>query len=248
VIYSKGNSMLKAVFKLILSATLGMFVLFGANLKDYYYRNQIGGNVVRIYNLENTSGGTGFHIKTKTGNMYILTNKHVCELANKENEVLVEQNKKQEVRKVLKKYEDHDLCLVQAMEGHTGYVEIAKDEEVGEDIIVVGHPGLRPLTLSHGEHIGHRWLQLTSLVDTPEQCEGELREDPMAMLLFRKFVCIESFYSGSISSPIYGGNSGSPVVNKWGRLVGVVFAGNRTQSHDAYMVPLSYVKDFLKGM
>jgi V8-like Glu-specific endopeptidase len=60
--------------------------------------------------------------------------------------------------------------------------------------------------------------------------------------------CIEIFVSSAISSPIYGGNSGSPVVNKWGNVIGVVFAGNRTQVNDAYMVPLSYVKDFLKGL
>jgi hypothetical protein len=63
---------------------------------------------------------------------------------------------------------------------------------------------------------------------------------------FMPSVCIEKISAFGISSPSYPGNSGSPVVNKWGNVVGVLFAGNRTQLNDSYMVPFHELKNFLK--
>lgn len=237
---------MKCIFNLILSMTLGIFMLFSSNLKDFYYRNVVGSNVVRVYNVEKTSGGTGFHVKAASGKIFILTNKHVCELADKNDRVLIEQNGQAKIKKVVARYEHHDLCLVEPIQEER-FIDVADSSHNGEDIIVVGHPGLRRLTLAHGEFIGPEIIQLAMLVDSALQCKGRIIEDPMVQFFYNKLVCVEQFRSSAISSPIYGGNSGSPVLNIWGNVIGVVFAGNRSQANDGYMVPLNYVKDFLKG-
>ena len=38
----------------------------------------------------------------------------------------------------------------------------------------------------------------------------------------------------------------SPLVNFWGNLVGVLFAGNTQDQFQSFAVPLPYIKDFLK--
>lgn len=240
--------MIKPVFNLILSITLGIFVLFSSNIKDTYYRKGVGSDVVRVYKVDQSTGGTGFHVKAESGNVYILTNKHVCSLADKYDRLLIEQNGKKVFRRVVARYPEHDLCVVEPLSKNHSTLSIASRIFEGEDIIVVGHPGLRSLTLAHGEYIGSKTIEISSLVDSPKQCAGRVFDDPMTYLFTGKLLCLESFRSSAISSPIYGGNSGSPVVNKFGNVVGVVFAGNRSQSNDGYMVPLQYVKEFLKGL
>jgi S1-C subfamily serine protease len=232
------------VLKLALCIFLSVLLTFNGNIKDHYYRNNIGSNVVKVLSTTAPSGGTGFHIETESGNIYILTNAHVCKLADAKGEVLVETANEKMVRKVIEVYDQHDLCRVEAMPDKEG-LKLASSIRKGEDIIVVGHPGLRQLTLAHGEFIGLDVIDLINeQIQKEEECAGKWVVDPF----FDRSFCAEAFVTGAISSPIYGGNSGSPVVNKFGNVVGVVFAGNRSQPNDGHMVPLDHIKSFLKGL
>ena len=60
--------------------------------------------------------------------------------------------------------------------------------------------------------------------------------------------CIVKKNTFELSSPTYPGNSGSPVVNKYGHLVAVIFAGNRDVENLGFAVPLSYVKECLGSL
>lgn len=232
---------------LLLYVSLGAAVFFSGNIKDSYYRDYVGDAVVRIMNIEKTGGGTGFHVEAESGKTYILTNAHICEVA-KDGKLLVEKNGEEMIRNVIKVYEQHDLCLVEAMPEAEGVLEIADSLDVGDDIVLIGHPGLRSLTLAQGEFIGQDTIEmLDSKIFKASECSGKWMEHPMITLLYgRDGLCIQSFVTSAISAIHYGGNSGSPVVNKYGNVVGVLFAGSE-QVTDAHMVPLNNVKDFLKG-
>ena len=58
-------------------------------------------------------------------------------------------------------------------------------------------------------------------------------------------ICTVNIFSNRITAYSRGGSSGSPVVNFYGDVVGVLFAGHRDDQFDSYMVPLSYLKEFV---
>lgn len=221
--------------------------IFGQNIKDGYYRKHIGSDVVRIFNEEMTGGGTGFHVEAESGEVYILTNKHICEMGKKSGKVVIEKDGRILERRIIEVFEAHDLCLIEKMPGESHGLEVAKKLKLGEDVLVLGHPGLRDLTMSHGEFIGPDLIYLQNMkIETAEECNGKFIDHPMAIFLLGHGICLESFETSAISSITYGGNSGSPVVNKYGNVVGVLFAGSPAQSTDSHMVPLKHIKDFLR--
>lgn len=235
--FQKAKSLL---FKLVTTFMLMGVILFSQNIKDSYYRHDVGSNVVRIFNMTKTGSGTGFHVKGPGDQIYILTNKHVCAIADKNEQVLVEYKGEEIPRKVITRYDLHDLCLVEAIPDHDDYIDIASSETTGEDLILIGHPGGRDLTLSHGELIGKAIIQLGDAIENEKDCvEGEV------VFTWGGLVCVRPVVTSSISAPSYGGNSGSPVVNKYGNVIGVLFAGSPRQNTDSHMVPLKYIKDFL---
>lgn len=226
-------------------AILCAFMIWSVpHLKDAHYRYIVGNQVVKI--IGESGSGTGFHVQAASGKTYILTNAHVCEIANKNNELLVENSKKIIPRRVIAVYEKHDLCLVEPLPGEESGLKLARSVSIGEDIVLIGHPSGRALTLSKGEFVLKRFIPMIS---SKHRDEGSCISDGGQWLnggFFLPSVCAVKVSAYGVSSPSYPGNSGSPVVNKWGNVVGVLFAGNRTQVNDNYMVPFHELKNFLK--
>ena len=210
---------------------------------------------VKITNTEGNRGGSGFHVKAPSGKIYILTNRHICRLADGNDVLKVERSTesgehfevpaKEYYRKVVKRYPFHDLCLVESIQEES-YIDVSEDLFTQTTLSLIGHPGLRPVSITQGEYIGTTKIRLTTkIVDDPSKCK---RTSDKIMLLnyIIGYRCFKTYIANRINMIGYPGNSGSMVVNSYGELVGVLFAGNRRAITDLYMVPLEDIKDFLK--
>jgi len=245
--------MLQSVKKFIKSVSLAATVIYGAfitpELHNHYLRYSVGGSVVQVLLADRNGGGTGFMVEAKSGKHFIMTNKHVCGVKDKDGYVRIKHPslKIDVFRKVI--YEDgtHDLCLVDAKDLDFKPLTLGSDQTKGDTLYVVGHPGLRSLTTSFGEYIGRTDIELEFSVEKKEDCPGKIYDIPYpwSEIFGRSWVCTKSYESLESTTVIYGGNSGSPAVNKWGHLVGVAFAGNTEQEHNTFYVPLKYVKNVL---
>lgn len=159
---------------------------------------------------------TGFYIKFH-GFYYIMTNKHVCD-NSADNEHVVFGNY---VAKIIKISTEHDLCVVTS-DRDSGLILANEQGQPFEDIYLVGYPRgigkvIRKGSLIEKIIINANWLAPNNTY-------------------------VESYY---ISTTTYRGNSGSPVVNKYGEVIGVLFAGSPSYPTEGLMVPLEYVQDFL---
>jgi len=252
--------MLKILLTRVLPTLLTvLFVtVYGPQLHSTFMRKYVGDKVVSIYGER--SGGTGFHVQTKSGKTVIMTNNHICNLASSNEELtVVDRSGKKHIRKVLFRHKFHDLCMVEPLEKLSG-LATAMSTYVGEIAGIIGHPGLRPLSLSRGEIIGS--LNISLIVGenlsedrcfgtnyTTEQIVAKLKLPPMlGMMLYAQgiyTICFaENLNSVMFNGISYGGNSGSPVVNVFGNVVGVLYAGGK-HSTDAYLVPLPILQEFL---
>jgi S1-C subfamily serine protease len=211
-----------------------------------YLRYEVGESVVQVLAPSLRGGGTGFAVKGASGDNYIMTNKHVCEVAVN-GYVLIKKDTNQPIyKKVIYKDDLHDLCLIQG-DRRFSALDIGSQPRRGDLHYVVGHPGLRQLTVAQGEYIGYADVRLLDQVKTRKECKGQLIElTPMQQFFFgMEFVCVKTYRSFATTATTYPGNSGSPVVNKWGNVIGVLFAGSSEQEKDNYLVPLSEVKRVL---
>lgn len=115
---------------------------------------------------------------------------------------------------------DSDLAVLQLADVADLPVAELRDEPVapGEKVIAVGYPGGGPATISTGE--------VVSLI------EGELLDEPADVI--------------RVDAEIRQGNSGGPLLDEEGHVIGVVFALDVT-SGDGLVVPIDTLLERLDG-
>lgn len=217
--------------KYSVASGLILFCSFAGNLAhNKYIELKVSPSVVSIHNpKEVRSGGTGFHMKAKSGKTVIVTNAHICGMKDEHNEVLVFDklhSGRYISRRVIEVYPNNDLCIMEALPDYPA-LELGDAPELSDNVTAIGYPLLEALDISSGRIKSFHPVQLLA-EDTPlDQCEGgRFHKQTVNILFFSIEACFEDFDASNTSVVIYPGNSGSPLVNLYGNVVGVIFAGN----------------------
>lgn len=243
---SKEILKIKAVIFILGLVVLGLCLPFIH--KPRLYRSTAE-HTFRLLTMSKRSGGTGFTVVAPSGKLYTLTNKHICMAADEQGQLLAERNGRFTTLKIIEIYMLHDLCLLNALPGQTDGIELASGygQENGDTQYIIGYPLLFDKTVSEG-NVGslHDIEIIIGYAKDKGYCESlGMREEEVFDNFSIDKVCIASFKAVSSSAQSYPGNSGSPVVNIWGNLEGVLFAGDQTMYH-SLIVPIISVKDFLR--
>lgn len=237
---------IKVVVRLAVAAVaLGVFMMLAAEAPQVhgtYIRSKVGSQVFRITNRKGNSGGTGFAVRGDSGKVYTMTNAHVCRIDGGKIYANLANGRKIPLQ-ILEFSEEHDLCIASAVPKLKG-LKLASSVAVGEELGVVGHPKLMPLTLSRGELIGYQ--NVIVLVDEQECDDTEQGAAYKTVLSLFGPVCILDVEGALSNILILPGNSGSPVVNFWGNITAVAFAADARDGW-GILVPLKYVKAFLRN-
>lgn len=235
------KSTLKSIVKSTISfCIVAVLAIQAPFLHKSFLRNVGESNSVKIVGMDGT--GSGFHVKTKSGKVYILTNRHVCMMTGPlKVEKYGTKSGKGTIRKIVSISKKHDLCVLEALPEMEG-IELGSSAKNGESVYILGHPRGVALTVSSGEKIDDLPIEIGEPLSEDGKCKGEI-----VMSFFGNY-CVTKQDAVQFSNPTYPGNSGSPVVDKWGKLVSVVFAGSPSVENQGFGVPLDYITSFLSEL
>lgn len=238
---------------LLLAFSIVVLSLLSHNIHTAYLEKKVADQVVYMRSPEDAKqqgSGTGFHMKTPNGHVVLVTNSHICGLANDKGEILVQEKQHSGrliKRRVWERFGKNDLCVVEPLPGYSG-LEMSNDVEVSDNIWTFGYPLGEGLNISSGRVKDFKkiWLMADD-VKTMAQCKGErYKQEKFMWFIFIVEVCMKSFDSIATDAPTYPGNSGSPMVNSFGNVVGVIFAANGASAW-GYAVPLSDLKELMSA-
>jgi S1-C subfamily serine protease len=234
------KSLLKSLFLLAVLTT----AFCVPELKELYIREYVGSQVFKLTNIEMTGGGTGFVVKVPGGKTVLMTNSHVCEGIQKNSassKIMATQGDKKFYLKVIKIYKKHDLCAIEAPKGYIG-LSLGSEPTIGQLITIVGHPRLKPLTLSHGQIISEELVQIAvKQVSNPNECKDGTQ---VYYVPFYGILCVKTYPAIATNARAMPGNSGSPLVDSLGHVVAVLFCSDN-EVFDGGAVPLRFLEAFL---
>jgi hypothetical protein len=215
-------------------------------------------SVVALSSMEHSKhpgigGGTGFHVIAPSGQVYIMTNRHVCVDVAVDGKLwgYVEGETADHELKVILISDSFDLCLVEPIPGQPG-LTIGTKPAMGQRIYYFGHPRMQQNTLVEGDAIGYEEIDvLMGVIDKgilEANCKNKdsvikeesemnvflegLKSDTAMPFSLEALVadsimlkvCYEKDTALITTMMIYGGASGSPMVDSFGRVIGVVYA------------------------
>lgn len=154
--------------------------------------------------------------------VFTVTNNHCCDIGVQEfghNNVRVRDT----IEKIVHRSRNHDICVLTSWLSYSPIRISSKPLKPLDKVLVMGYPRGSFLT----PRFGHVIAQDISV------CIPDFSGNP---------VCTPGDF---ISTTIYGGNSGSPVFDRNGRLTAVIYAGNMFIHTFGIAVPHRFVKEAL---
>ncbi len=262
----------KLTVMLVVAGALCSLGLLAANapaIHKSWIRSSVGDNVFMIALRDDSGqiagGGTGFMVTAPSGVNYILTNAHVCE-AFPDGTLQVRLKDGRFVpRRIIEVSDKTDLCLAEGLAGYKG-LKLADEVKIGQTLHIVGYPVLQPLSVEDGEVVGKSLVEFPYAIiidDEEAELEEELETYAGGAMTTKecsskpKFkvgefntwlgplkVCILSLQAYETTITSFPGNSGSPVVDFWGNLSGVLYAGS-SRTNWGLVITLDDVREFL---
>ena len=221
---------------LLLVSALVMTPVVMDEVRDIYLHHIVAPKAHPVY-VGGRILASSFQLQYK-GHKFTITNKHVCDSAKAEDKSIrasgpspvsldVYANINGFNRSILKVSKLHDLCILAPLPDSPTF-SLASSVQVGESVSIIGHPRGFKQSISDG--------RLVNKIFEPSH-------------LLPKANIIMSYLT---TANAYPGNSGSPVINRWGNVIGVLYAGHsQDYTNINYVVPLTYLKaeldDYLNG-
>lgn len=232
------------LFCLVFTLTLSIFKYWNFSLRE-----KLAASVVYVVTEDEQGGGTGFQIENDKGNKYLVTNNHVCAGITNNSEAKIKlQDGTTLKRHIIEISKDTDLCLIEPVPGMPA-LKLASNWLVGESVFVLGHPELAPNTFVSGEIVAEREISIVDFIINEEhpmeECTGPRKfVTEIPVFIFMMKACVSKYSAIATTVPTYPGNSGSALVNRWGQVVGVIFAsGGPSYWGDA--IKLSELSEFI---
>lgn len=231
-------------FTLITIFISTFIILFFSNIEQKKYSNPLNDfekSIFKILLVESEitnmpiTNGTGFVIDYKDGKSLILTNSHVCDFNDEYMSInynIFLQNYEQltsasgRLVKVVKKDLKKDLCAL-VYDGYLEPIKLKDESELKQtdELYVIGAPRGNFPVISKVIFARKNFNQIQKMMAFPEMSDTDI------------FV---------VSGYILPGNSGSPVLNKRGEAVGIVFASDENTS--SLVVPTSEILKFIENI
>jgi S1-C subfamily serine protease len=230
------------LFSSVIAAGLALAILQLPRLHSSIIRSYVGGKIVKVTNKAGDRGGTGYIIEAPSGAAFVLTNAHVC--IGAQEPLYGHRQGARNKLKVVEISKETDLCLLDSPYKGVNGLELADSADIGEELALIGHPALMPITMVKGELITYTEAAFPI---PSEFCES--KKGPFRYITVYDFfkICIGEVPEAAMTTLVaLGGNSGSPIINIRGQVVGTLFAA-RSDNHWSLIVSLESIRSFLKG-
>jgi S1-C subfamily serine protease len=202
----------------------GYMKIIGEGYESFYlkmYPNSLPSNTESIEKKK--WSGTGFALN----NGYIVTNYHVVDDAQSINVRGIKGNSRAEYKAVVICTDKvNDLAIIKIQDsrfpgfGHMPYRIKASQAEVGEEIFVLGYP----MTSTMGDEI----KLTTGVISSRSGFQGDV-----------------SLYQ--ISAPVQPGNSGGPLFDEHGNVIGIVSSKHTGAENVGYAIKASYLMNLAES-